>query len=228
MRRLEQLLSSLGYCSRKEAVILIKAGRVTVDGVPATRADARVVPSAVSVDGEPLEYPDGLLVMLHKPVGYVCTHSEGEGPTIYELLPGRWLSRKAVVTSVGRLDKDTSGLLLITDQGQIVQRHTSPKSESEKVYEAELDGELTPGLVEVFASGTLMLRSETQPCKPARLEILSPRCARLTVTEGRYHQVRRMFASQGLKVVTLHRTRFGPYELGDLPEGEWKDLPLPQ
>lgn len=227
MRRLEQLLSSLGYCSRKEAAILIQLGRVTINGEPAKRADTRVDPSTVRVDGEPLEYPDGLLVMLHKPVGCTCTHAEGEGPTIYDLLPGRWLSRKPLVTSVGRLDKDTSGLLLLTDQGQLVQRHTSPKSESEKVYEAELDGDLTPNLIETFASGTLVLRNETKPCKPARLEILAPRRARLTVTEGRYHQVRRMFASQGLHVTALHRTAFGPYQLGDLPEGEWRELPFP-
>lgn len=226
MRRLDQLLSSLGYCSRREAASLVKAGRVSVAGIPATRADLRVDPHSVLLDGEPLEAPDGLLVMLHKPTGYVCTHAEGEGETVYNFLPGQWLSRKPAITSIGRLDKDTSGLLLITDQGALVQRYTSPRSESEKVYEAEVDGDLSPDLIATFASGALVLRNETQPCKPARLEILSPRRARLTLTEGRYHQVRRMFASQGLHVTALHRTQFGPYILGDLSEGEWQMLTL--
>lgn len=201
---------------------VVKAGRVKLDGVILTKADAKVDPHAVSIDGEPLEAPDGLLAMLHKPVGYVCTHGDGEGPTIYELLPDQWLRRNPAVTSVGRLDKDTSGLLLVTDIGSLVHRFTSPKAEVEKVYVAELDRDLDPQLVEVFARGDLMLRSEDKPCLPAKLEILSARTARLTITEGRYHQVRRMFASQGWHVEKLHRERFGDYELDDLAEGEWQ------
>lgn len=228
MRRLDQLLSSLGYCSRREAVSVVKAGRVKLDGVVLTKADAKVDPHAVSIDGEPLEAPDGLLAMLHKPVGYVCTHGDGEGPTIYELLPDQWLRRNPAVTSVGRLDKDTSGLLLVTDIGSLVHRFTSPKAEVEKVYVAELDRDLDPQLVEVFARGDLMLRSEDKPCLPAKLEILSARTARLTITEGRYHQVRRMFASQGWHVEKLHRERFGDYELDDLAEGEWQMISLEQ
>jgi 16S rRNA pseudouridine516 synthase len=222
MRRLDQLLSSLGYCSRREAMSVVTAGRVKLDGVILTKADAKVDPHAVTIDGEPLEAPDGLLAMLHKPVGYVCTHGDGEGPTIYELLPDQWLRRNPAVTSVGRLDKDTSGLLLVTDIGSLVHRFTSPKAEVEKVYVAELDRDLDPQLVEVFARGDLMLRSEVKPCLPAKLEILSARTARLTITEGRYHQVRRMFASQGWHVEKLHRERFGDYELGELAEGEWQ------
>jgi len=222
MRRLDQLLSSLGYCSRREAVSLVKAGRVKLNGVLLSKADQKVDPQAITVDGEALEAPDGLLAILHKPVGYVCTHDEGEGPTIYELLPDQWLRRNPAVTSVGRLDKDTSGLLLVTDIGSLVHRFTSPKAEVEKVYVAELARDLDPALIEVFAKGDLMLRSEDKPCLPAKLEILSARIARLTITEGRYHQVRRMFASQGWRVQKLHRERFGEYELGDLAEGEWR------
>lgn len=222
MRRLDQLLSSLGYCSRRQAAFLVKAGRVTVDGQPATRVDVRVDPGSVRLDGEPLEAPDGLLAILHKPLGYVCTHGADEGPTIYELLPERWLARNPPVTSAGRLDKDTSGLLLVTDQGSLVHRYTSPRAECEKEYEVEVDGEIPDALAVVFSSGELMLRGEEKPCRPARLEVLSARRARVTLTEGRYHQVRRMFASQGLHVTALHRTRFGPYELGGLPAGEWR------
>lgn len=222
MRRLDQLLSSLGYCSRREAVSLVKAGRVKLHGVALSKVDQKVDPHAITVDGETLEAPDGLLAMLHKPVGYICTHSDGEGPTIYELLPDQWLRRNPAVTSVGRLDKDTSGLLLVTDIGSLVHRFTSPKAEVEKVYVAELDHDLDPGLVAVFAKGDLMLRGEDKPCLPAKLEIVSARIARLTITEGRYHQVRRMFASQGWHVEKLHRERFGAYDLGDLAEGDWR------
>lgn len=223
-RRLDQLLSSLGYGSRREVTAFVKAGRVLVNGVVAKRAEEKVDPDSVTLDGKPLEAPNGLLAMLHKPVGYVCTHSEGEGPTIYELLPPRWMNRNPSVTSVGRLDKETSGLLLITDIGPLVHEHTSPKAEIEKIYEAELDADLDPGLVEVFASGTVMLRGEDKPCLPAKLEILGPCTARLTLTEGRYHQVRRMFASQGWHVEKLYRTRCGEHELGDLKPGEWRLL----
>lgn len=228
MRRLDQLLASIGYGSRKEVARWVKEGRVEVNGQPADRADRRVDPDTVTFDGEPLEAPHGLLAMLHKPVGYVCTHSSDEGPSIYELLPPHWLDRNPSVTSIGRLDKDTSGLLLVTDVGPLVHRYTSPKAEIEKTYEAELDRDLEPVLVEAFASGTLQLRSETHPCLPARLEITGARTARLTLTEGRYHQVRRMFASQGWHVEKLHRTRFGAFTLDEaLEPGNWRLLPLP-
>lgn len=222
MRRLDQLLSSLGYCSRREAAAWVKAGRVRIGEDVAKRADEKVDPHRVALDGGPLEAPDGLLAVLHKPVGYVCTHGDGEGPTIYELLPPRWLNRNPPVTSVGRLDKETSGLLLITDIGPLVHEHTAPKAAVEKVYEAELDRDLEPSLVDVFASGAIMLRGESKPCLPAKLEISGPRTARLTLTEGRYHQVRRMFASQGWHVERLHRTRCGGHGLGDLQPGEWR------
>ncbi len=226
-RRLDQLLSSLGYCSRKEAAGLVKGGRVRIGGEPATRTEQRVDAAAITLDGLPLEAPEGLLAVFHKPAGDVCSHSDGDGPVIYELLPERWSRRTPPVTSIGRLDKDTSGLLLITDIGPLVHRLTSPKSDIEKEYEAEVDRDLDSSLIEVFASGSLLLRGETKPCLPARLEITGPRTARLAITEGRYHQVRRMFASQGWHVVRLHRSRFGEHELGGLMPGEWRLLTCP-
>ena len=222
MRRLDQLLSSLGYCSRREAAKVVKDARVCIAGVPATRGDQRANPREVTLDGKPLEAPEGLLALLHKPTGYVCTHADGEGPTIYELLPAQWLSRNPPVTSVGRLDKETSGVLLITDIGPLVQRYTSPRAEVEKVYEVTVDRDLDPSLIETFASGTVMLRGENKPCLPAKLEITGTRTAALTISEGRYHQVRRMFASQGWHVEALHRSRFGEHQLGDLAAGEWR------
>ncbi len=138
-RRLDQLLSSLGYGTRREVRAQVDAGRVTVRREVAAHHDAKVEARDVLFDGAPLEAPEGLLAMLHKPVGYVCTHANGEGPTIYDLLPARWLRRNPPVTSVGRLDKDTSGLLLITDRGDLVQKWTSPKSDIEKIYEVTVD-----------------------------------------------------------------------------------------
>lgn len=226
-RRLDQLLASLGYGSRRDAKALVEEGRVKVGGNVATKADIRVDASVVTVDDAPLEAPDGLLAVFHKPLGYTCTHSTDEGPTIYELLPPRWLSRKPAVTSVGRLDKDTSGLLLITDLGRLVQRFTSPKSEVEKVYEVTVDGLLTPEMAGVFAEGSLLLRGEDKPCLPARLEITGESTGTITIHEGRYHQVRRMFASQGVTVIRLHRTHFGPYDLAGLPEGTFRLLAPP-
>jgi len=225
MRRLDQLLANLGYCSRREARAWIQASRVTVRGAVNDDFGAKADPADVRVDGEPLVHPDGLLLLLHKPVGLVCSHDEREGPNVYSLLPPRWRGRNPPVTSIGRLDKETGGLLLLTDQSELVHRLTSPKHKVPKVYRATVGADLSPALVPLFAGGTLRLKDEMEPCAPAELRIISPREAELTLTEGRYHQVRRMFASQGLEVLALHRARFGHLELGDLPAGQWRELP---
>jgi 16S rRNA pseudouridine516 synthase len=224
--RLDHLLSSLGYCSRREARDLVKAGAVTVAGIEAKNVSERVTAADVQVDGAALDHPDGLLLLLHKPLGLVCSHDERDGQTIYSLLPPRWQRRNPAVTSIGRLDKETSGLLLLTDQSLLVHRLTSPKHKVPKVYRAIVDRDLAPELISLFASGTLQLDSEEKPCAPATLKIISPREAELTLTEGKYHQVRRMFAATGATVLTLQRTRFGDLELGDLAPGKWRELPI--
>ncbi|HTZ20212.1 MAG TPA: pseudouridine synthase [Opitutaceae bacterium] len=230
MRRLDQWLANLGYCSRREARAWVEAGRITVRGEVATDYGAKADAAEVRVDCEPLDHPEGLLLLLHKPVGLVCSHDEHEGPGIYGLLPTRWSRRNPPVTSVGRLDKDTSGLLLLTDQPALVHRLTSPKHKVPKVYVATLTSEMSTGradeLIALFAGGTLMLAGESEPCAPAILRLRDSRLAELTLTEGRYHQVRRMFASQGFEVVTLHREQFGDFTLGTLPPGQWRELPL--
>jgi 16S rRNA pseudouridine516 synthase len=225
MRRLDQLLSSLGYCTRREARDWIRAGRVTVRGAPAGDSGQKAPPEDVRVDGAPLDHPGGLLLLLHKPAGLVCSHDAREGPGIYDLLPARWQRRNPAVTSVGRLDKDTSGLLLLTDRSALVHRLTSPRHKVPKVYRATVDRDLAADLAAVFAGGTLRLDGEDRPCAPAELKIVSTREAELTLTEGRYHQVRRMFAACGTTVVSLHRARFGDLELGDLPPAQWRELP---
>jgi 16S rRNA pseudouridine516 synthase len=226
MRRLDQLLSSLGYCSRKEAQRLCEEGLVKVDGVELDDASTRVDPLKVTVEGEPLDFPLGLFVAFHKPVGLVCSHDASDGRRIYDVLPERWLRRDPKLTTIGRLDKDTSGLILLTDQGPLVQRLTSPKHHVEKIYQATLDGDVTDAAVAAFAKG-IQLDGEEQLTLPAKLRALGPGEAEVALEEGRYHQVRRMFAAVGLHVRTLARTRFGPYSVEGLPEGEWKALPLP-
>jgi 16S rRNA pseudouridine516 synthase len=220
-RRVDQLLSSLGYCSRREAQGLCDEGRVTVDSVQVARAAERAEPALVRVDGEPLEFPEGLFIMLNKPVGFVCSHDERDGRLVYELLPPRWRLRDPVVTTVGRLDKDTSGLLLLTDDGARVHQLTSPRHHVDKVYVATVDGEITAEIVARFAAG---LTLDDGPAAPARLEVRAPRLAAVTLQEGRYHQVRRMFAACGLLVTTLHRERLGEWTLGELAPGQWRAL----
>lgn len=229
MRRLDQLLSSLGYCSRREVRDWIAEGRIAVRGEPAKDAGQKVLATDVRIDGEPPDHPDGLLLLLHKPVGVVCSHDAREGPTVYGLLPERWRRRNPAVTSIGRLDKETSGLLLLTDRSALVHRLTSPKHKVRKIYRATVDRDLSADLGPLFASGKLQLDGEDWPCAPAELKILSTREAELTLTEGRYHQVRRMFAAAGpglaSTVLALHRAQFGDLALGDLPTGQWRELP---
>jgi 16S rRNA pseudouridine516 synthase len=226
MRRLDQILASLGYGSRSQVREWIEGGRVTIRGTPETDAGRRVEPADVTIDGEPLDHPGELLIMLNKPPGRVCSHDSAEGPTVYGLLPARWQRRNPSVTSVGRLDKDTSGLLLMTDASRLVHRLTSPKHKVAKVYRAQLDRDMPCGIEAVFSSGQLRLPDEDAPCAPASLERISDREAMITLTEGRYHQVKRMFGSQGCTVLELQRIRFGNLELGSLPQGSWIELPI--
>ena len=226
MRRLDQILANLGYCSRREARAFLKAHAVTAQDKPISNAATKVDPANVQIDGQPLDHPDGLLLLLHKPLSLVCSHEERDGPNIYSLLPERWRARNPVITSVGRLDKDTSGLLLLTDQSQLVHRLTSPKHKVPKTYHATLDSQPPEGTAELFANGSLTLEGDRQPCAPATLTMRSSNEAELILSEGKYHQVRRMFASQGCEVLTLHRPRFGELTLSDLAPGQYRELPL--
>jgi len=226
MRRVDQLLASLGYGTRREVREWLGKGRVTVRGIPPGEPGARVEPGEVRIDGEPLDHPGQLLILLNKPAGRVCSHDPAEGPSVYGLLPARWQRRNPSVTCVGRLDKQTTGLLLLTDCSAIVHRLTSPRHKIPKAYRATLDREPPPGTEDIFASGRWIIPGEDKPCAPATLRRIGDREAEIVVTEGRYHQVRRMFADRGCDVLSLHRTRFGDLELGDLPLGQWIELPV--
>jgi 16S rRNA pseudouridine516 synthase len=226
LKRLDQILSNCGCCSRNDAKKIAKKGRVTVNGEVYKDASMKAEPSAVCIDGEPLDHPDGILVMLNKPAGYVCSHDSSEGPLIYDFFPESWLSRNPAVSSIGRLDKDTTGLILVTDHTELIHRFTSPKRKVEKTYRAIVDKPLITDLIDTFAAGTIVLDGEKDPCLPAKLELRDERTADIILTEGRYHQVKRMFAAVGYEVTALHRWKFGPYTLEELDEGSWKDVEL--
>jgi 16S rRNA pseudouridine516 synthase len=186
------------------------------------------LPDRMTIRGRPVDPPAPLVLIMHKPLGVVCSHRE-DGERIYDLLPKRWQIRDPALSSVGRLDKDTSGLILITDDGDFLHRVISPKRHVPKVYRAVLDRPLTGTEGAAFAGGTLMLEGEEKPLLPAELEVLGEREARLTITEGRYHQVRRMFAAVGNHVVGLHRERIGGIALpDDLEPGQHRILTAAQ
>ncbi len=221
--KLVRYLANLGYGSRREVEALLadervrsRLGEIIDDRSAYHHAD-------ILIDGEALDPPPGLVLMLHKPAGYVCSTKDA-GRLVYDLLPRRFRMRDPIVAPVGRLDRDTSGLLLFTDDGQLLHRVTSPKRHLPKVYEAQLASTLRGDEAEIFASGTLMLDSETKPLAPAELEMVEPLCARLTLIEGRYHQVRRMFAAVGNHVHTLKRTRLGTLDMQGLDSGAWRYL----
>lgn len=221
--KLVKHIANLGYGSRKQVQWLFREGRVTDADGQVLYADDKVGHDAIRVDGEPLDPPPGLTLVLHKPAGYTCS-TKDQGRLVYDLLPSRFRDRSPLLSTVGRLDRDTSGLLLMTDDGGLLHRIVSPKSKLDKVYEARLAQDLRGDEAACFASGTLLLESDNKPLLPAELEVLGPRHARLTLHEGRYHQVRRMFAAVGNHVDALHRSRIGGLALDDLAEGQWRVL----
>jgi 16S rRNA pseudouridine516 synthase len=216
-------IANLGYGSRKQVTWLFREGRVTDAAGEVLYADDKVEHDQVRIDGEPLDPAPGMILMLHKPAGYTCS-TKDKGLLVYDLLPERYRLRDPVLSTVGRLDRDTSGLLLMTDDGQLLHRIVSPKARLDKVYQASLAQDLTGDEGARFASGSFMLEADDKPLLPAELEVLGPRSARLTLHEGRYHQVRRMFAAAGNHVQALHRCQIGGLTLGDLAEGQWRML----
>ncbi|MFD0326597.1 pseudouridine synthase [Lysobacter gummosus] len=221
--KLVKLIANLGYGSRKDVTAMFRQGRITDADGEVLYADDKVEHAAIRIDGEALDPPLGLTILLHKPVGYTCS-TKDPGRIVYDLLPPRYRLRSPLLSTVGRLDRDTSGMLLLTDDGGLLHRIVSPKANLAKVYEATLASDLRGDEGAIFASGELMLEAEKTPLAPAALEVLEPRRARLILTEGRYHQVRRMFAAVGNHVDALHRARIGGLSLQDLPSGQWRTL----
>ena len=216
-------LANLGYGSRKEMQKLIRLGAITDAAGHALDDDAQVTHDAIRIEGKPLDPDFGVVLMLNKPTGYVCSHKD-RGQLVYDLLPPRFTERKPVLSTIGRLDSDTSGLLLFTDDGDFLHKIISPKNHVAKIYEVTCARPLEPGYGEIFASGTLVLNDEKDALKPAFLEVTGEKTARLTLYEGRYHQVRRMFAAVGNHVDALHRAQMGDLTLGTLKPGKWRIL----
>jgi 16S rRNA pseudouridine516 synthase len=217
--RLDRLLANLGYGSRKEVQWLVAEGLVSLDGAVLAKADQRLAVTAdlrdrMLVDGLPLDPPPPLTLVMHKPLGVVCSHRE-PGRSVYDLLPPRWSRRDPAISTVGRLDKETSGLLLMTDDGGLLHRIISPKANISKRYLVSLENPLRGDEADMFATGNMLIEGETKPLLPAILEEIAPNRCWLTISEGRYHQVRRMFTATGNHVVALHRDRIGSL---DLPE----------
>jgi 16S rRNA pseudouridine516 synthase len=227
--RLDRLLANLGYGSRREIIYLTIQGVIELDGEPVKRSDMKItvtddIRDRLLVEGEKIDPPAPLTVILHKPLDVVCSHKEA-GMRIYDLLPARWQRRDPTLSSVGRLDKDSSGLLLLTDDGQLLHKIISPKSHVAKRYHVTLDRPLKGDEAAIFASGTLMLEGEETPLLPAVFVPVDDKTGYVTITEGRYHQVRRMFAAIGNHVLALHRDKVGGLTLpADLPPGEIRIL----
>lgn len=220
--RLDKLLAAQGLGSRKEIKELVRRGGVTVNGTVAKAADLKISPEAeVLVQGQPIALKKHLYLMLHKPVGVVSA-SKGDGcPTVVDLVPPE-LRRRGLFPA-GRLDKDTTGFVLITDDGAFAHDILSPKRHIPKTYVATLDGVLTPAVAEAFAGG-IPLKNEDR-CLPAQLTILDDHTARVVLHEGMYHQIKRMFAACGLHVTALHRTAMGALPLDpNLPVGQCREL----
>ncbi|MEY3394971.1 MAG: hypothetical protein RL346_1207 [Verrucomicrobiota bacterium] len=222
--KLLKLLANLGYGSRKEVDKLLRSGAVTnLEGVPyRPKDDAN--PAEVLVSGEPVDPLYPLSIVLNKPSGFTCS-TEDPGDTVYDLLPPRFSSRNPGLNPVGRLDKDTTGMLLMTDDGAFLHRVIHPKSGCLKVYRVSLDRPLNGNEAVMFGSGEMLLENETKPLLPAGFEAIGEKEALVTLHEGRYHQIRRMFAAVGNHVLALRRISIGGLKLPeDLEEGEWREL----
>lgn len=222
MERLDKFLCDSGAGTRSQVKAILKSGRVTVDGVPEKDGSRKIDPQAqrFALDGKILGGKQRLVVMLNKPAGFVTATEDARQKTVMELLPQTWAHQD--LKPVGRLDKETEGLLLFTNDGDLLHRLITPKKEVPKVYYARHEGQAGESDVAAFASG-LTLRDGTV-CRSAELKPLGPGESLITVCEGKYHQVRRMLASRGMTVTYLERRQEGALSLGDLPRGQVRVL----
>ena len=223
MERLDKVISATGKKSRREVKILVKQGRILVDGVPASAPEMKVDPavSQILLDGEDLGYQRFTYIMLHKPAGVLSAVEDKRQKTVLDLLPEEL--QKRGLSPVGRLDKDTEGLLLLTNDGDLTHRLLSPKHHVDKVYYAKVDGQLEQSDCAAFAAG--MTLGDGLECMPAGLEILSPNEALVTLQEGKFHQVKRMLAARGKPVTYLKRLSMGSLQLDEtLPIGQFRHL----
>jgi len=222
MERLDKFLCDSGAGSRSQVKALLKAGRVTVDGAVERDNGRKIDPQKqqICLDGELLSGKRRIVLMLNKPAGYITATEDKQDPTVMELLPAEY--RPMGLNPVGRLDKATEGLLLFTNDGDLLHRLISPKKEIPKVYYARHEGAATEEDVAAFAEGLTL--KDGLHCLPAKLEPLKEGESLITVCEGKYHQVRRMMASRSMTVTYLERRMEGDISLGDLPRGKTREL----
>lgn len=218
--RLNKQLALLLGISRREADNFIKSGRVKINGAKATLGDRVAEGDAIEVDNRRLDVkPDFIYIMLNKPVGYVSSRrQQGDTPTLYRLLPPQYQSLK----TVGRLDKDSSGLIILTNDGDFTQRMTHPSYTKVKIYEVELDHELEPLHQQMVSDYGIDLPDGKSQLQLMRLSDDSRKSWQVTMHEGRNRQIRRTFSALGYTVISLHRTNFGNYALGDMKPGDFK------
>ena len=230
-RRLEDILFSQGFGTRRVCAGLIQQGHVTVGGVPEVDAGALYAPQGLVFSVQGVEWPfhEQAYLMLHKPAGTECSQKPSAWPSIYTLLPAplRQRPQKGAVQgvqAVGRLDQDTTGLLLLTDDGAFIHRMASPKKHVAKVYEVTAKHPVTQAMVERLLAG-VVLDDDPKPVRAAACAITGEHTLSLTLTEGKYHQVKRMVAAVGNRVEGLHRSRIGGLSLpADLAPGQWRWL----
>ena len=222
MERLDKFLCDSGAGTRSQVKVILKSGRVTVDGKPEKDGSRKIDPNTVTVclDGEALGGKRRAVILMNKPAGYVTATEDPVEKTVMELLPPEM--KHLDLKPVGRLDKATEGLLLFTNDGDLLHRLISPKKAVPKIYYARHEGTAGEEDVAAFAEG-ITLRDGTR-CLPAKLEPLGPGESLITVCEGKYHQVRRMMASRNMTVLYLERREEGPLTLGDLPRGQLREL----
>lgn len=222
MTRLDSLLRAWGYATRKEVRELVSEGRITLDGIVVTDAAVQCGDDCeIAIDGKVLEKRASLTLMLNKPAGYVCTADEGLYPTVFSLLKDG--DRERALFAVGRLDADTEGLLLLTNDGGLCDRIIRPESEIEKVYEVKFDRPLIPDAAEKLRQGITL--PEGVSCRPAYFESTGEKSGRITVCEGKYHEVKRLIRACGAQVAALKRVSIGKLKLDEnLAPGEYRQL----
>jgi 16S rRNA pseudouridine516 synthase len=230
--RLDDLLFSQGFGTRRVCAGLIQQGFVALVGMESAQAATKIIATEgmpFTVQGKSWEYHERAYLLIHKPAGYECSHRPGAWPSVYSLLPAPLRQRptKAVVQgvqAVGRLDQDTTGLLLLTDDGQFLHRMSSPKHHVPKVYQVTTDRSVTAQQIKQLLAG-VQLKDEPHPVKAAAAEQTGEHSLDLTLTEGKYHQVKRMIAAVGNHVTALHRSQIGNMTLDEhLPSGQWRWL----
>ncbi len=219
-KRIDAHLSSLGYCTRGDAKKFLKINELTINDERVYKPSIKAYHDEIKINDKTLD-PESFTILMNKPSGVICSHNDA-GVLIYSLLPQRWNQRNPKMSTVGRLDVDTTGAILITDDGVLNHRLTNPKRDISKVYEVDLKVPLKGDEEKIFASGELLLNGEEKPLLPAKLEIITSTKVRLEIIEGKYHQVKRMFAAVGNRVIKLHRVSFDDYTVDDLNEGDYK------